>query len=87
MAGNNKTVNDNGKFECGVCGKVYVLKLPFNKHIKKCLIEANHPIENVSSHQQFMKLKDSQFSKILFATVRYGLFSCYAWSGSALSLQ
>ena len=49
MAGNNKTINDNSKFGCGVCGKVYASKLPFNKHIDKCMKEANQQNKEITS--------------------------------------
>ena len=37
MAGNNKTLEDNRKFECNVCAKAYTSKGPFTKHIGKCM--------------------------------------------------
>ena len=37
MAGNNKTLEDNRKFECNVCTKAYTSKGHFNKHMEKCM--------------------------------------------------
>ena len=49
MAGNNKTTNDNGKFVCGVCGKVYTAKKNLNKHVEKHVKEANQQNKEITS--------------------------------------
>ena len=49
MAGNNKTIEDNRKFECSVCAKVYAQKGPFSKHIDKCMKEANQQNKEITS--------------------------------------
>ena len=49
MAGVTKTIEDNRKFECSVCTKVYTLKGPFSKHIDKCMKETNQQNKEITS--------------------------------------
>ena len=49
LAGNNKTINKNRKFNCGDCRKEYTSKQPFNKHIEKHMKMANQKNKEITS--------------------------------------